>query len=234
MHTDSKDPEFDKLNRQVVKVTQSGPVPRIYVKAVADLEDFVNETITKQKSAKKMNASNSRGFNAVKQRIKKNNKEYATHIEKYRSDKDGYMEGKEEEAKPAIVAPRLTKVERVVEAPAAATSTDDGFATVGRGGKTLQYTPESILKHLRVIVESRGKKNTDRLEQIKTMEKLLEVAQTPYQRIRVYLTLLSTRFDISSTSSANYMSVDQWKLAEKELAALLSVLETNRDHVVTA
>ncbi|GAB1200252.1 eukaryotic translation initiation factor 3 subunit C [Aspergillus pseudonomiae] len=226
--------EFDKLNRQVVKVTQSGPVPRIYVKAVADLEDFVNEAVTKQKSSKKsMNASNSRGFNAVKQRIKKNNKEYATHIEKYRKDKDGYMEGKEEEAKPAVVAPRLTKVERVVEAPAAATSTDDGFATVGRGGKTLQYTPESILKHLRVIVESRGKKNTDRLEQIKTMEKLLEVAQTPYQRIRVYLTLLSTRFDISSTSSANYMSVDQWKLAEKELAALLSVLETNRDHVVT-
>ncbi|KAE8152176.1 eukaryotic translation initiation factor 3 subunit EifCc [Aspergillus avenaceus] len=227
--------EFDKLNRQVVKVTQSGPTPKVYVKAVADLEDFVNETITKQKSSKKtMNASNARGFNAVKQRIKKNNKEYATQLEKYRKDKDGYMTGKEEEAaaKPVISAPRLTKVERV-EAPAAVTDADDGFATVGRGGKTLQYTPESILKHLRVIVESRGKKNTDRLEQIRTMEKLLEVAQTPYQRIRVYLTLLSTRFDLTSSSSANYMSVDQWKHAEQEIGALLSVLETHRDHVVT-
>ncbi|KAL4889867.1 eukaryotic translation initiation factor 3 subunit C [Aspergillus ambiguus] len=227
--------EFDKLNRQIVKVTQSGPTPKIYIQTVADLEDFVNETIAKQKSSnKKMNASNAKGFNAVKQRIKKNNKEYATLVEKYRADKDGFMAGRDEEAKPVVSAPRVTKAERV-EAPAAvsAVADDDGFATVGRGGKTLQYTPESILKHLRVIVESRGKKNTDRLEQIRTMEKLLEVAQNPYQRIRVYLTLISTRFDLTSSSSANYMGVDQWKLAQQEFATLLSVLETNREYVVT-
>ncbi|KAL4875451.1 eukaryotic translation initiation factor 3 subunit 8 N-terminus-domain-containing protein [Aspergillus karnatakaensis] len=226
--------EFDKLNRQIVKVVQSGPVPRIYVKTVADLEDFVNETVSKQKSSnKKMNASNAKGFNAIKQKIKKNNKDYSTQVEKYRADKDGYLEGEEEEEKkkPAATAPRVTKLDRV-EAPAAV-GDDDGFATVGRGGKTLQYTPESILKHLRVIVESRGKKNTDRLEQIKTMEKLLEVAQNPYQRIRVYLTLISTRFDLTTTSTAAYMSVDQWKAAEQELATLLSVLETNRDYVVS-
>ncbi|RAL13703.1 translation initiation factor eIF3 core subunit c [Aspergillus homomorphus CBS 101889] len=229
--------EFDKLNRQVVKITQSGPVPRVYVKAVADLEDFVNETVTKQKSAnKKMNASNSKGFNAVKQRIKKNNKDYAAQIEKYRSNKDGYLAGADEDARPVVSAPRLTKVERVEAPVAVAPATadaDDGFATVGRGGKTLQYTPESILKHLRVIVESRGKKNTDRLEQIRTMEKLLEVAQNPYQRIRIYLTLISTRFDLTSSSSGNYMAVDQWKFAEQEFATLLSVLENNRDYVVT-
>ncbi|KAL4768484.1 eukaryotic translation initiation factor 3 subunit C [Aspergillus nidulans var. acristatus] len=227
--------EFDKMNRQIVKVLQSGPVPKIYVKTVADLEDFVNETVAKQKSSnKKMNASNAKGFNAIKQKIKKNNKDYAAQIEKYRADKDSYMESDEEEEKkkPAIAAPRLSKLERV-EAPAAVAGDDDGFATVGRGGKTLQYTPESILKHLRVIVESRGKKNTDRLEQIRTMEKLLEVAQTPYQRIRVYLTLISTRFDLSTTSTAAYMSVEQWKAAEQELSTLLSVLEKERNYVVS-
>ncbi|RDW67194.1 translation initiation factor eIF3 core subunit c [Aspergillus mulundensis] len=227
--------EFDKMNRQIVKVLQSGPVPKIYVKTVADLEDFVNEAVTKQKSSnKKMNASNAKGFNAIKQKIKKNNKEYAAQVEKYRANKDGYMESEDEEEKkkPAPAAPRLSKLERV-EAPAAFAGDDDGFATVGRGGKTLQYTPESILKHLRVIVESRGKKNTDRLEQIKTMEKLLEVAQTPYQRIRVYLTLISTRFDLTTTSTAAYMSVDQWKAAEQELATLLSVLETERNYIVS-
>jgi translation initiation factor 3 subunit C len=223
------------MNRQIVKVLQSGPVPKIYVKTVADLEDFVNETVAKQKSSnKKMNASNAKGFNAIKQKIKKNNKDYAAQIEKYRADKDSYMESDEEEEKkkPAIAAPRLSKLERV-EAPAAVAGDDDGFATVGRGGKTLQYTPESILKHLRVIVESRGKKNTDRLEQIRTMEKLLEVAQTPYQRIRVYLTLISTRFDLSTTSTAAYMSVEQWKAAEQELSTLLSVLEKERNYVVS-
>ncbi|GAQ43018.1 translation initiation factor 3 subunit c [Aspergillus tubingensis] len=226
--------EFDKLNRQIVKIAQSGPTPKIYVKTVADLEDFVNETISKQKSSnKKMNASNAKGFNAVKQRIKKNNKDYAVQIDKYRQNKDGFMEAKEEVARPVAAAPRLTKIERI-EAPVLSTAgDDDGFATVGRGGKTLQYTPESILKHLRVIVESRGKKNTDRLEQIRTMEKLLEVAQTPYQRIRIYLTMISTRFDLTSSSTSNYMAVDQWKFAEQEFATLLSVLENNRTYVVT-
>ncbi|PYH72629.1 translation initiation factor eIF3 core subunit c [Aspergillus vadensis CBS 113365] len=226
--------EFDKLNRQIVKIVQSGPTPKIYVKTVADLEDFVNETISKQKSSnKKMNASNAKGFNAVKQRIKKNNKDYAVQIDKYRQNKDGFMEAKEEVARPVAAAPRLTKIERI-EAPVLSTAgDDDGFATVGRGGKTLQYTPESILKHLRVIVESRGKKNTDRLEQIRTMEKLLEVAQTPYQRIRIYLTMISTRFDLTSSSTSNYMAVDQWKFAEQEFATLLSVLENNRTYVVT-
>lgn len=223
--------EFDKLNKQIVKVTQSVPMPKIYIKAVADLEDLVTETIAKQKTtAKKMNASNAKGFNAVKQRIKKNNKEYAAHIDKYRLDKEEYMESDEEEEKPTAPAPK-PKVERFE--PSLVTADEEGFATVGRGGKALQYTPESILKHLRVIVESRGKKNTDRIEQIRVMEKLLEVAQTPYQRIRVYLTLISTRFDLTSSSTANYMPADQWKLAEQEFSTLLSVLEDNRNYIVS-
>ncbi|KAL4943134.1 eukaryotic translation initiation factor 3 subunit C [Aspergillus oleicola] len=227
--------EFDKMNRQIVKIAQSGPVPKVYVKTVADLEDFVNETVTKQKSSnKKMNASNAKGFNAIKQKIKKNNKDYAAQVEKYRADKDGFMESEDEEEKVKKAAPAAPKKsEPVYVAPVTQTGDDDGFATVGRGGKTLQYTPESILKHLRLIVESRGKKNTDRLEQIKTMEKLLEVSQTPYQRIRVYLTLISTRFDLTTTSTAAYMSVEQWNAAAREFATLLSVLEKEHDYVVS-
>ncbi|KAL4965275.1 translation initiation factor eIF3 core subunit c [Aspergillus stella-maris] len=227
--------EFDKMNRQIVKIAQSGPVPKIYVKTVADLEDFVNETVTKQKSSnKKMNASNAKGFNAIKQKIKKNNKDYAAQVEKYRANKDGFMESEDEEEKvKKATPPAPKKSDPVYVAPVTQVGEDDGFATVGRGGKTLQYTPESILKHLRVIVESRGKKNTDRLEQIRTMEKLLDVAQTPYQRIRVYLTLISTRFDLTTTSTAAYMSVEQWNAAAREFATLLSVLEKERDLVVS-
>ncbi|KAJ5632353.1 Eukaryotic translation initiation factor 3 subunit C [Penicillium lividum] len=227
--------EFDSLNRQILKVNQSGPTPRLYVKFVADLEDFVNEAVAKQKSSnKKMNASNQKGFNAVKQRIKKNNKDYADQIEKYRAAKDTYMDAEEEEKeKPAPVQKftRQEKIQNLITPPAG--GDDDGFETVGRGGKTLQFTPESILKNLRSIVESRGKKNTDRTEQIRTMEKLLEVATTPYQRIRIYLTLISTRFDLSTTSSATYMSAEQWKSADQEFGVLLSVLEQNRNFVVS-
>jgi translation initiation factor 3 subunit C len=224
--------EFDKLNRQIVKINQSGPTPKVYIKAIADLEDFMNEAIAKQKvSTKKLNASNAKGLNAVKQRVKKNNKDFATEIDKYRENKDSYMEADEVEA-PKPTAISAARVSRAIDAAPDA-GDDEGFATVGRHGKTLQYTPESILKHLRIIVESRGKKNTDRLEQIRTMEKLLEVSQTPYQRIRVYLTLIATRFDMSASSTtATHMSPEQWKLAESEFSSLLNVLEENRDHVV--
>jgi translation initiation factor 3 subunit C len=218
----------------MLKIT--GPTPKIYIQAVAELEDFTNETATKQKASnKKMNASNSKGFNAVKQKIKKNNKEYATLVEKYRADKDAFMADEVEEKPAPAPAPKPTKVEKIENfaAAAAAGGEDDGFATVGRGGKTLQYTPESILKHLRVIVESRGKKNTDRADQIRTMQKLLEVATTPYQRIRTYMTLISTRFDLTATSAATYMSSEQWQAANEEYSALLSVLEENRQFLVS-
>ncbi|KAI9828042.1 MAG: Translation initiation factor 3 subunit c [Thelocarpon impressellum] len=239
--------EFDKLNRQVVKLVQAGTTPKVYVKAIADLEDFMNETIAKQKvSTKKMNATNARGLNAVKQRIKKNNKDFTKEIDEYREDKDAFMESEDEDD----VVP-VEKVKKSNKAALAADEGDDeGFSTVGRGGKTLQYTPESIFKNLRTIVESRGRKNTDRTEQIRVMEKLLEVAVTPYQKVRVLLALISTRFDLT-TGSASFMSQEQWQSlvdhptltvykeylshffrAEREFGALLQVLQENPSMVV--
>ncbi|KAI9719813.1 MAG: Translation initiation factor 3 subunit c [Candelaria pacifica] len=221
--------EFDKLNRQIIKLMQSGPTPKLYVKAIADLEDFMNETIAKQKvSTKKMNATNARGLNAVKQRIRKNNKDHAKDIEQYRENEEAFMKSDVEEEQMPVVKTKKTSPEVAVGEDV---GDDEGFATVGRGGKTLQYTPESILKHLKSIVESRGKKNTDRLEQIRVMERLLDVATTPYQKIRVMLTLISTRFDLTS-GSASSMSQEQWKLAEHEFGSLLNQLETERSIVV--
>ncbi len=202
--------EFDKLNRQLPKLIVNQTVPKLYIKACADLEDFMNETIAKQKvSTKKMNATNARGLNAVKQRIKKNNKDHAAEIDKYQEDKDAYMAEEEEEEAVPVEKVKKSRAARIEDLDAA---DDKGFSTVGRGGKTLVYAPESIFKHLRSIVESRGKKNTDRHEQIRVMETLLDVATTPYQRIRILLTLISTRFDTTSGSTSNYMSQEQWKM----------------------
>ncbi|RKF65761.1 Eukaryotic translation initiation factor 3 subunit C [Golovinomyces cichoracearum] len=219
--------EFDKLNRQVAKLVQTGNTPKLYIKALSELEDFMNETIAKQKvSTRKMNATNARGFNAVKQRLKKNIKEFQKEIEAYRENKDEYMESDEE-----VVIPKVKKQKAIGGVPVSAIDDDEGFSTVGKGGRTLQFTPESILKHLRTIIESRGKKNTDRNEQIKIMEKLYEVATTPYQQIRVLLTLISTRFDLT-TGTQNSMPQEQWKSAERELTNLLKVLESNPELVV--
>ncbi len=220
--------EFDKLNRQITRLQDGGKAPKPYIKCIAELEDFLNETLAKQKvTPKKMNATNARGLNAVKQRIKKNNKDYQAQIDAFREDNDAFMESEDEEP-----APKPSKVKFApISAEPTAEDDEEGFATVGKGGKTLQFTPESILKHLRTIMESRGKKNTDRLEQIKIMEKLNEVAVSPYQQIRVLMTLVSARFDLGS-GSATSMPLEQWKAAEKDLSQLLKILETNKDHIV--
>lgn len=203
-------------------------MPKIYVKAIVELEDSMNETISKQKvTPKKMNATSARGLNAVKQKIKKLTKDYQTQIEQYRADPTDFLfSDDEEDEKPT--KPKKAKVE-ISEGPI--DDDEEGFATVGKGGRTLLFTPESIFKHLRSILESRGKKNTDRVEQIRIMEKLLEVAATPYQRIRVLLTIISARFDLGTGTAAS-MPLEHWKAAEKELSTLFEVLDTNRDHIV--
>ena len=223
--------EFDKLNRQVVKLQDGSKAPKPYIKAIADLEDLMNETLAKQKvTPKKMNATNARGLNAVKQRIRKNNKEYQSQIDAYRKDSDAFMESDDEIPAPKT-APKV-RFEAPVVSAEQQEEDNEGFSTVDSRGKVVQYTPESILKHLRTIIESRGKKNTDRLEQIKVMETLNKVDPiTPYQKIRVLQTLISARFDLGAGGAAQ-MPLDQWKAAERDLASLLEILEKEKDHVV--
>ena len=168
------------MNRQAQALIKQndGKTPKLYVQAIADLESFIMDTVEKQKvTPKKMNAINTRSFNTVRQRIKKNNKDYAKDIAAYKEDKEAFMrEEVLEEAKPT--AKRAKK--SILELGEAITAADDeGFTMVGAGGKAMQYTPESILKHIRTIVEARGRKNTDRLEQIRVLEKLRDVALSP-------------------------------------------------------
>jgi translation initiation factor 3 subunit C len=222
--------EYDKLNRQVVRLVADGKTPKPYIRISAELEDFLNEALAKAKvTPKKMNATQARALNAVKQKIKKSNKDLQKEIDAYRADKDEYMESSEEEApKPA---PRARPAAKDLTVEPQGDDDLDGFVSVGPGGRALQYTPESIFKHLRGIMDTRGKKNTDRVEQIKVMEKLLEIANTPYQQIRVLLTIVSARFDIG-TGISNSMPLEHWKAAEKELSQLLTVLDQNHDYIV--
>lgn len=188
-----------------------GKVPKLYIQAIADLETTVVETHEKQKvTPKKMNAVNTRGFNAIRQKVKKHNREFQRDVDAYRENKDEFMREVEEveqapkEKKKKNKIPQLA-LEVVDEA------TEDGFITVGAGGKAVLYTAEGILKHLRSIVEQRGRKNADKLEHIRTLEKLFDVAVNDYQRVRVLLTLISTRFDLTS-GTASHMNQEQWKL----------------------
>jgi len=77
--------EFDKLVRMIQRQQNlSEPVPAFFIRSLVNLDTAVNNTIQKEKEAKKkMNPSNAKALTAMKQKIKKSAKEYETDVKKY-------------------------------------------------------------------------------------------------------------------------------------------------------
>lgn len=68
---------FDTLNARLDKTRKflSGPMlPRVYLKLLVDLEDYLNDTLAnKELVKKKMSSTNAKALNTMKQRLKKHN-----------------------------------------------------------------------------------------------------------------------------------------------------------------
>ncbi|KAG6844342.1 hypothetical protein H0H87_007618 [Tephrocybe sp. NHM501043] len=221
--------EFDKLARMVQKQHNvSEPVPPFYIQTLVSLEGSINTAVAKEKEAKKkMNATNAKALTAVKQKVKKALKEYEVEVKKFQEDPEAF-----EREYSAVVAPEPTAPgKRAAAQLGAAQEVDDDFTTVGKGGKAMQFTSEGIFKNLQAVQEARGKKNTDRGEQIRILEKLLEVAATSYQRIRVLLALISSRFDYNSSVST-HMPIELWLHAQREVDQLVSIVASDGNYSI--
>ncbi|KAJ1933245.1 hypothetical protein FBU59_006094, partial [Linderina macrospora] len=97
--------DFDKVNKVVPKLAKSlkgQPLPRSYIRALASLEDAVEQPKSKAE-LKKLNTSNARALNQLKQRVRKHNKTYAKQIAEYKANpinsenEDGDADTEEEE-----------------------------------------------------------------------------------------------------------------------------------------
>lgn len=66
---------------------------------------------------------------------------------------------------------------------------------------------------------------------MKILEKLLEVAVTSYQRIRVLLALISARFDYNS-SVATHMPADLWLSAQQEVDQLVEIVASDTKYSI--
>jgi len=84
--------EFDKLTRFVTRhqtLTSTLPpaaqTPALYIKSIIDMDVQIADVSKKEKdSKKKMNAANAKGLNGMKQKIKKQLREFETAVEKYK------------------------------------------------------------------------------------------------------------------------------------------------------
>lgn len=106
-----------------------------------------------------------------------------------------------------------------------------GSSNIYRQSKKLEGKRSVPLIHKIIFPLQGNTQNTDRAEQIRILEKLLEVAVTPYQRIRVLLALISSRFDYNS-SVATHMPVELWLSAQHEVDQLLSIVMTDPNYSI--
>jgi translation initiation factor 3 subunit C len=215
---------FDKAVRLLPNLAKQldGRNPKLFVKTLVELDENVASTWEQQKGAgaKKMNAVNQRGLNAVRQKVRKMVREdqYVRDVDKFKEDPDAFMEEEEVQPPAAQTKVKVPKIAADILATEQAAALDDaGFEVVGRRN----FTPESIMKHLRVIADSRGKKSYDKLEALRTMERLLEASNTNYLRVRVLLQLVASRLD---SSSGSHLTMEAWNNAYKDYSTLVDIL----------
>ncbi|GAA5987963.1 hypothetical protein JCM11641_005965 [Rhodosporidiobolus odoratus] len=220
--------EFDKLVRQVGRqITTADPIPTGFYKILSQLDEMV---ATAQNNRKKMNATNSKALNSMKQKVKKVQREHETALTRYKADPEAFEKAAEAPA-PVAAAPQPKKKSPMA---IAADADEDGFETVGGGkgkGAAPPVSSEGIYKALAAVLEARGRKNTNREEQIKTLESLLTVAATTYQKIRVILALIASHLDYNPATNT-HMPLDSWSAAREQLDALLTLLHEDTSYAV--
>lgn len=198
--------EFDRLNKLLVRVHQQKVgVPNGFYRMLAQLDATITDAAA-DKDRRKMPADQSRAFNNLRQRVKKQTKELQPYMDLYQQN------------------PELFDAEEPVDVGLLAQ--DDSSAVVGTVSGTARVM-SPVFAALKTVVESRGKKNIDKFDQVQTLENLLAQAkegQNTFEIICVYQMLLSVRFDAGLPQT--YMPVDLWKANQRDVQDFLLLLES--------
>lgn len=92
--------EFDKLTKAFDKaksIIDKEGIPPFYIRNLAQLEDANKKLLENKDAVKKMNSSNAKAVNAMKQKLRKYNKAFEEKIEGYRANPAGMESGSDEE-----------------------------------------------------------------------------------------------------------------------------------------
>ena len=246
--------EFDKLVRLAARLIQTNDtIPIGFFKILSSLDEMVAAA---QANRKKMNATNAKALNSMKQKVKKTQREHEQTLARYKADPEEFEKSLNAPSAAAAAAAALSAAASgskrggkkggalAAQDGAAAEDDNDGFETVGAAGKKATgasaaaaaaqqaaQSSEGIYKELAQVLEARGRKNTDRNEQIKTLEQLLAVATTTYQKIRVILALIASLLDYNPAVSP-YMPLEAWSAAREHLDTLIGLLLAEPEYAV--
>ncbi|AES59598.2 eukaryotic translation initiation factor 3 subunit C [Medicago truncatula] len=242
---------FDKINKQlekVMRVIESQKIPNLYIKALVMLEDVLAQASANKDAKKKMSPSNAKAFNSMKQKLKKNNKQYEDLIIKCREspesegEKDEDDEDSDEyESDDEMIEPdQLRKPEPVSDSETSELGNDrpgdDGDAPWDQKlskkdrllekmfmKKPSEITWDTVNKKFKEILEARGRKGTGRFEQVEQLTFLTKVAKTPAQKLQILFSVVSAQFDVNPGLSG-HMPISVWKKCVQNMLVILDIL----------
>lgn len=80
---------FDKLNKQLEKTQKAVDalgIPRLYIRILCELDDYLNQTLANRDMKKKMSATNAKALNIMKQRLRKHLPDFDAQMAAFREN----------------------------------------------------------------------------------------------------------------------------------------------------